>query len=474
MKHSLLIPVLTITLALSACDVLNTEPEQEISSGLVFDSVENAEGAVTGMYQVVRTSSGYGGFSMMASEFTTDNTDFQGSFSTWQEVARFEIPADNGTVESQWQTLYDGINRANNVLAHIEDVPDITREQIDRWRGEALFVRAILHFQLVRYFAQPYGFTADNSHRGVPYMTEPGEGAGEQNLVSPDTVDDVYRNIISDLQEAELLVPPSLGSDARTRGRGSLGAVQGFLAGVYLHMSDWENVILYTGRVMDSSIDYSLGGIPGIYRPGNSSEDVFAVQMTPDTNPGVNASMPSLHTPLPVGRGDISPTADLMDAFEPGDLRESALIYEEGGRLWTAKYASSNNDDNVRVIRYADILLSRAEALQEEAGGIVIDPEALGLLNQVRGRAGLGDLDAGIHVLTGSDLLGRILQERRVELAFEGHRKWDLLRRGEDVVNIRSTANVPVEYGADEMIFPIPLRETDVNGNLGQNPGYTE
>lgn len=471
MKNKILIPVLAITFGLAACDVLNIEPEQSISSEVVFDSVENAQGAVVGMYQTVRFSSGYGGFSMMASEFTTDNTDFQGSFTTWQEVAQFQIPTNNGTIETQWESLYDGINRANNVLANLEDVPGITQTQIDQWRGEALFVRAILHFQLVRYFGQPYGYTANNDHPGVPYITTPGEVAeGDENYVTRNTVAEVYLNIIADLQEAEGLVPAT-GSEAFVRGRGSLGAVQGFLAKVYLHMSDWDNVIEYTGRVMGG--DYTLGSITGIFGTGNSQEDVFAVQMTPDTNPGVNAAMASLHTPAPIGRGDITPTQDLMDTFEPGDLRESELIYEADDELWTTKYSSSNNDDNIRVIRYAYILLSRAEALQEVAGA-TIDTEALELVNLIRERAGLDELVEGVDVTSGGELLDRILLERRLELAFEGHRKWDLLRRGEGVTNLRSTSNVPVEFGANEMIFPIPLREMDINPNLAQNPGYVE
>jgi starch-binding outer membrane protein, SusD/RagB family len=470
MKKKSLIVILALTFGLFSCDVLDVEPEQSISSEVVFESVENARGAVTGMYQAVRFSSGYGGFSMMASEFVTDNTDFQGSFTTWQEVAQYAIPTNNGTISGQWEDLYDGINRANNVLANVADVPDIPQELVDQWSGEAYFVRAILHFQLVRYFAQPYGFTADNSHPGVPYMTEPGEGAGDHNLVTRNTVAEVYENIISDLQQAESLVPESLDSDAATRGRGSLNAVRGFLAKVHLHMSDWENVANYTNQVINSG-NYSLGSVTGIFGTGNSSEDVFAVQMTADTNPGVNAAMASLHTPAPIGRGDINPTEDLLNAFEEGDLRREQLIYEDGGQLWTAKYSSSNNDDNVRVIRYADILLSRAEALQEMAGSAV-DAEALELVNQVRNRAGLSDLEAGTDFTTGEDLLEWILHERRIELAFEGHRKWDLLRRGEDLVNLRSTSNVPVSYGSDNAIFPIPQREIDVNENLEQNPGY--
>lgn len=470
MKKLSLITILALALGLLSCDVLDVEPEQSISSEVVFESVENARGAVTGMYQAVRFSSGYGGFSMMASEFTTDNTDFQGSFTTWQEVAQYAVPTNNGTITGQWQDLYDGINRANNVLANVSDVPDIPQELEEQWTGEAYFVRAILHFQLVRYFAQPYGFTSDNSHPGVPYMTEPGEGAGDQNLVPRNSVAEVYDNIISDLQQAEALVPETFTSDEGTRGRGSLNAVRGFLAKVYLNMSDWQNVDDYTNMIINSG-NYSLSSITGIFGTGNSSEDVFAVQMTADTNPGVNAAMAALHTPAPIGRGDINPTQDLLDSFEDGDLRREELIYEESGQLWTAKYSSSNNDDNVRVIRYADVLLSRAEALQEMSGSAV-DQEALDLVNQIRNRAGLADLEEGEHFSNGEELLDWILHERRLELAFEGHRKWDLLRRGEDVMNLRSTSNVPVSFGADNVIFPIPQREIDVNEQLEQNPGY--
>jgi len=468
--------VLLLTGALISCDVLDVEPEQSISTELVFDSIENARGAVVGMYAGVRASNGWGGFTMMGSEYVTDNTNFQGSFTNWQEVSDFQVPTNSGIPGAIWQQNYININRANNVLASIEGVPGITQAQTDQFRAEALFVRAISHFQMVRYFGQPYGFSNDNSQPGIPYLEAPGLGASDDNFVSRVSVGEVYSRIVRDLEEAEGLAPAAIGSPDETRGRGSLGSIRGMLMMVHLHRSDWSAVENYA-RLIKGDSRYALAGTVNVFGTASSPEDVFTVVMTADTNPGVNGSMPSLHSPAPIGRGDIRPNTDLLDAFETDadgeiiDERHNSLLYEDGGNLWTSKYRSPNGDDNVRVVRMGYVVLSLAEALQEQSSGV--NAEALELTNSIRERAGLPALTTD-DVTSGSEMLDAIRQERRLELAFEGHRKWDILRWGMDLRNITSNSDVTLPYGDNNMILPIPQRDRDVNENLTQNPGYGE
>lgn len=454
--------IILLIAVFGACDVLNIDPEQSVPTDLVFADEQGARTAVVGMYAGLREGNAWGGFPLMAADFRADNSQHVGSFTTWEQVRRYDVSPENGTVQGVWADNYVSISRANEILANVSDVPDLDEELMNQWRGEALFVRALSHFQVVKWFAQPYGFTEDNSHPGIPVITSPtDQDDPEADFIPRSTVAEVYEQIISDLLEAEQLVAEET-STVGLRGGATTGSVHALLSRVYLYQSDWENAAEYAGQVIDNP-NYSLQGDYGFFDSPNTAEDVFAIQMTVEDNPGVNAAMAALHMPTPIGRGDINPTQSLLDAYEEGDQRREQLLFEQDGRIWSAKYTSEQNDDNVHIIRIAEVILTRAEALAELQG---VNDESITLVNQVRGRAGLDDISPG----SPDELIDAILQERRIELAFEGHRKFDLLRRGENITNIPSADVDTIEYGDPRMIFPIPQRELDVNPELEPNP----
>ena len=454
-----------------SCDVLDIEPEQSVSDDIIFDDVSGARGAVTGMYGAVRFGNAYGGFPLMAADFRADNSEHIGSFTTWEQARRYNIAVTNSTVEGVWNSNYTAINRANHVIEFVADVEDVSEDLAENWVGQGYFVRAISHFNLVRWFGQPYGFTGDNSHLGVPIITEPTTDPFDHE-VPRSTVSEVYDQIIRDLENAMQRVPEEHGSASDTRGRATQGSVRGFLARVYLHMGEYDLAAEYANDVIQSDL-YSLQPNFDFFDTKNTSEDVFAIQMTTEDNPGVNAAMAALHMPTPIGRGDINPTDDLLNAYEEGDLRKSELLFDseigDGGTTWSSKYTLEDNSDNVHVMRIAEMKLTRAEALTESNQDI--EPEAVELLNDVRTRAGLDEFEEG-DFADHEELIDAILHERRVELAFEGHRKWDLLRKGRDITNIPSGQVESVPYGDNDLIFPIPQREMDVNEELVQNDGY--
>jgi starch-binding outer membrane protein, SusD/RagB family len=482
MKFKLSVIALIVALAgFTACDVVDVDPEQEIPTDLVFDDEDGARTAVTGMYGAVRFGNAYGGFPLIMGDIRGGNSHFVGSFTTWQDVAGYNISTTNSTVEGTWQANYEAINRANNVIESAPDVPDVTDEQIDEWVGNAHFVRAISLFNLVRWFGQPYGFTADNSHPGIPIVEDPTVGPGEQNHIPRSSVGEVYDQIISDLQAALENVPESYGETVRDRGRATTGSVNAFLARVYLTMSEWELAAGHAEYVIDSDM-YSLVSGYTFFDDSNTSEDVFAIQMTTEDNPGTNAAFAAMHRPSPTGRGDINPSVDLWNSFDEEDERRT--LYSEGAsgtdlpgevtaqseldNIWTLKYTSGNYDDNVHVIRVAEMKLTRAEALAEMNS---IDSEAIELLNDVRERAGL-DAYSELDFVAGDDLVEAILQERRWEFAHEGHHYFDRLRRGEGLEGIANLGGDSIDYGVDNIVFPVPLREMDLNPELEQNPGY--
>ncbi len=466
----------------TACDVLDVDPEQEIPTELVFDDANGAETAVTGMYEAVSFGNSYGGFPLIAADFRGGNSHFVGSFVTWQDAAAFNVSITNGTVQGVWNANYTAINRANNIIASAPNVPDVSQDQIDEWVGNGHFVRAISHFNLVRWFGQPYGYTADNSHPGVPLVLEPTEGPGEQNNIPRSSVAEVYNQIISDLETALANVPDSYGASVLDRGRATTGSVSAFLSRVYLHMGEWQLAADYASDVLNSDM-YQLQGSYEFFDNENTAEDIFAIQMTTESNPGTNAAFSAMHRPSPVGRGDINPSVDLWNAYENEDLRKTQLYsvgadgtdlpeevtqQSELNNVWTLRYTSGNYDDNVHVIRVAEMMLTRAEALAELNG---INQESVDLLNQIRNRAGL-DSYATADFASGQELMDAILHERRLELAHEGHYYFDRTRRGLGLDGIANLGGDSIDFGVNEIVLPIPNREMELNPELEQNPGY--
>lgn len=426
---------------LTACDSpLDTEPTASIDEATALTSARGIELGLNGVYRSLQSAGLYSQELMVFPDLYADNLDFTGTFTTHQEVGLRNISASNGGILTAWTASYTGINRANNILAAVPGVSDMSDAQKGQARGEALFVRALHYANLVRYFG------------GVPIVREPSKGVGEQSLVSRSSAQEVYALVEQDLEEAATLLP-----NARATGRATRGAANALLARVYLEDAKYAQARDRATAVIGSGVYTMVANYRDLFTTKNSSESIFELQYS------INNSNGQAFWFFPQalgGRYGYAPSAGLFNAYETGDVRRAASIGMSGNSRYGNKYFRiGNGDDNVIVLRLAEMHLIRAEAnarLNADPATVRAD------VNVVRRRAGLGDLPATITTQTA--LFDAILQERRVELAMEGHRFFDLRRLGR--------AQQVLGLSAERLLFPIPQAERDVNENLTQNPGY--
>ena len=286
--------------------------------------------------------------------------------------------------------------------------------------------------------------------------------------------------VIKDLEEAITDLPATYAALADTRGRATKGAARGLLSRLHLYRGEWAEAAARANEVITATPTYALAANYAFY-DANSAEDVFTIEMTTTDNSRTGAGgLASYHRPASAGgRGDAPFSTSLVQAYlqEPGDKRlaisDSAVASDGPRRRFTLKYFDARtNADNTPVIRVTEMYLNRAEALAEKDG---INQESIDLINALRRRAGLADWTL-ITFTTKQALVDGILNERRKELAFEGHRRMDLLRKGLPLRTSGPTAAIskPCDGASPKVILPIPQREIDINPALKgqQNPGY--
>jgi starch-binding outer membrane protein, SusD/RagB family len=426
----------------AACDSpLDTNPTASIDAETALTTARGVELGLNGAYRSLQIGPGYYTRDLIAyPDMYADNLDFTGTFQTDREVSLRAIPSNNENVRDLWGGAYVGINRANNVLAAVPTATGMTEAQRSLARGEALFIRALHYSRLLQWFG------------GVPLILEPSRGVGEAALVSRSSSQDVYSRIIADLEEAAPLLPTG-----RVAGRATRGAANALLARIYLEVGNYAQARDKATTVISSGTYSLVPNFGTLYSQKNSPESIFELQFTPNTG----NSLAFWFFPAALGgRLGMSPTAELYNAYGAGDTRRDVSIRMSGTTRYIGKYTRiALGDDNIIELRLAEMYLIRAEAnarLNAPAATVRAD------LNILRTRAGAAPL--GEAVATQAQLLQAVLNERRLELAFEGHRFFDLRRFG--------VAAQQLGISADRLLFPIPQAEIDVNKNLDQNPGY--
>jgi hypothetical protein len=425
----------------AACDSpLDIDPTNAIPDG-GYNDARAVELGVTGAYASLKASALYSRELTAYPELYADNLEFTGTYTTDGEVGNRNIFPDNVAIRDAWRASYRGINRANTVLAAIPEVADLTTAKAEQFEGEMLFLRALNHLNLVRYFG------------GVPIITEATSGISDDDLVERNTEAEVYAQIKADLLAAIELLP--LG---KKNGHATRGAAEALLVRAYLEQHEWVAARDLATTVIDDRGYELAADFREIFDSKNSKESILEIQYsTTDANSQAFWYFPQSEG----GRRGFAPTRGLYDAFEDGDARLDVTIAEDDdGALYGTKYFRvSNGDDNVIVLRLAEMYLARAEAnarLGADAAVVRAD------IDLVRNRAGLTDLP--VTVSTEDRLISAILQERRVEFAMEGHRFFDLRRAGR--------AETTLDINSSRLLFPIPQAERDVNDNLVQNPNY--
>jgi len=438
--------LVAIAMMVGACDsALNTEPTASIDAGTALSNKRGIGLGLNGVYRRTLSGNLWGRDEVVYPDLYADNLDFSGTFATDREVALRNVTATNGDILGIWQVDYEGINRANSVIDALPAVTDMTDAEKAVARGEALFMRALFYDELVRWFG------------GVPLVLVHSEGVGPESNVARSTQAETYAQIEKDLNEAIGVLP-----NARNNGRATQGAARALLARV--QMDELKNTEARDNAtlVINNTL-YKLNAAFGDnWRTKNTSESIFEIQST------INSTNSLAFWYYPVnlgGRYGFAPSATLNNAFEANDARKAITINTITASGATLRYGNkysriNTQDDNIPVLRLAEMYLIRAEAnarLNASAATVLAD------LNVLRARAGLPNLDPAV-VSTQGALLDAVLQERRVELAMEGQRFFDLRRFGKAVTVLG--------INAEKQLMPIPQAERDINPNLTQNPSY--
>lgn len=454
MKKHIIIGLLGLVTAFSSCnDELFLTPFQSIDQDLALSNDANVKSVLIGAYAEMRSVSLYGGRLQLYSEMLGANGEirWEGTFNQPREMFNKSIVVNNSFVEGTWAAAYRVINVSNNVLASLEVVDE---EDRDRVKGEALFLRGSMYFELIKLYGLPYVAGNLSTNQGVPLVLTPTRGINEESFVSRKTVAEVYAQVLGDLTEAEPLLPPTNGFFANSY----VTAAQ--LSRVYLQMErfaearDAANRAILLSEANGKRLVTNF--MDAFNTNGDSPEDLFSIQVNtqdPDNDMFTFYSLPEFGA----RDGDVAILSNHLNGYESDDIRLTQF-FTGAGELRTAKWRDQFK--NVKVIRLTEMYLTRAEANFRENTAVGATP--LEDINIIRSRVSLPAKTS----LT----LGEILQERRLELAHEGHIIHDAKRvRGS--INDNTGSDV-FPFDSPRMVFPIPQREMDANPNLVQNPGY--
>ena len=481
MKLNKITLILLLAVSFSACKKeLAIEPEQSISDQAVFTDRAGAESALLGVYSTAQVIDVFGSIPQIIGDFQSDNVEFVGSFPTFQEISQFTTISTNANISLIWQNHYRVILRANSIIDRVPgiNVTGFSDAQKKQFVAEAKFMRAFMYFQLVNMFAQPFNCNNGNNP-GVPLVLA--EFTGNVEFPARSTVAQVHAQIKKDLDEALVDLPTTHANNTDTRGRATKGAARGLLSRFHLYRGEWQLASDFANAVITATPTYALAPNYQFY-DALSAEDIFVSIMTVTDNSRTGTGgWASFHRPAAAGgRGDAPFSASLLAAYneEAGDRRLSQLsdmgVAADGiSRRFTTKFPDAvNNKDDAPLIRVTEMYLNRAEALAELNG---VNQVSIDLMNALRTRAGLPNWTLATFA-TKQAFINAILNERRKELAFEGHRRMDLLRRG---LALRTGTAAATSRPCDptnspKVLLPIPQREIDINPALKgqQNPGY--
>ncbi|TVQ93679.1 MAG: RagB/SusD family nutrient uptake outer membrane protein [Bacteroidetes bacterium] len=461
---------------------LDIEPQLAVSDDAVYGDHEGVLNALHGAYALLGGPQLFAGTNIFHSDLVANSGQvrWRGTFIQYEQMNTKNMDPNDGYITAKWSRSYWIIDMVNNVLNNLEVVNEVNRTRVE---GEARFIRGILYYELVRFYAAPYVAGNPNSHPGVPLILRPTAGITDDDYPARETVANVYQSILNDLNAAKQLLADFTESGANS-GRATASAAAAFLARVHMAMENWEAAANEANFVIENFDGYDgLNGTPraAFNNDGYTDEDVFMIIQNATSNAGqANDGIGTFFASLEgYGRSDIHIQQMHMDVFEEGDLRATITDDDEirviadvpgmyyigigtrPGNLMSSKWGKF--DANINVIRLAEMILTRAEANFRNGSSIGAAP--LSDINAIRERAGLTAWD--------NLNLDLIWEERYREMCFEGRLLDDIRRFRKDVTIPEGPEEGTIlPWNSPRMVLPIPQREMDVNPNLVQNEHY--
>lgn len=436
---------------ISCSKKLDIKPTQSIDRTDVFTSDANIKAALIGAYDGLSKATFLGGDLQLYSELlgADDEISWVGTYNQPDEIFMKKILTNNSFVSDTWLQGYKTINICNNIIAAIDIVKEDDR---DRVKGEALFLRGLVYFEMVELFAKPYSAGNVSTNLGLQLITTPTKDSITQdNRVARSTVEQTYNLILDDLKQAKALLPVPDPDEPTVYATKYVASA--ILSRVYLQMEDYTNSLAEANEVIISDA-YSLTDAYAkeFNNTSNTSEDIFAMQVSAQHDEN---DMHLFWSIIDYGArdGDVEINDKHLELYEPNDARLALFyiddqdIYRSG--KWKLQYK------NIPIVRLAEMYLTRAECKFRLNDNSNPTPEE-DINDVIRVRAGASAITISLE---------NILKERHLELAHEGQRIQDIKRLKQSVDGF--------DYDANELVFPIPIREINAsNGMLKQNPGY--
>jgi hypothetical protein len=473
MKKILIIGFTVFSVLFSSCKKqLELSPKDALNTNEALSTIEGVNSAILGMYSSMRSASYYGRSLYVYGDLSTGDVYLsQTNSNRYGSTFQRNYAASDASILDLWTAVYITISRANNIINSVDKVTG-AQSQKDLAKGQALFVRALGYFDLVRIFAKPYN-QGNGSQAGVPVVLI----SDVSNYPKRNTVTEVYEQIITDLNLAKTLLSATTAADKVTA---SKYAVSALLSRVYLYKGDHANAISEANAVTsnNSFVITPSAALATFYATPGAAEDIFTIKFLATESLGSD-NIGSIY--LKPGYGDIRVSPDLVAIFDKvNDKRYQLFISPFSNspkEFQNNKYVRQDGISGLyspKVLRLSEVLLNRAEAANKAGGQ---DELALADLNRIRANRGLAPLTG----VAGSTLLTEILLERRKEFMFEGQFFFDLMRNG--ITMQRIFCNDPLEISSPQCslsatdpktIAPIPQAELSANPSLAgqQNPGY--
>jgi starch-binding outer membrane protein, SusD/RagB family len=469
-----ILPLVAMVFICGCKKIINPKPEFQIDASQPLETIQQAEFVATGMYAALRSVqlyssnndalSAYAALPDIMSDNLVETFESLGNQRTFSE---WTYSSDDGNIYAMWIASYQVIARTNLILRDIDKFSGSSPLAVNRIKGQALALRAHMHFSLLRYFAPSYRRNSDSL--GIPYVKlydvkyKPARGTIKEN----------YDNILADLNQAKVL----LGNIDRPindadRGLIDIHAVNGLLARVNFFAGEWNDAINAANAAIAAKPLASPSEFFRIWTDESTEEVLWSVNFTSATEGTPYGGV--YFTPR--GTNIYRPAPELLSMYNSStDVRYSAYFKTTGGRTIVSKHngASGNGVVNWKVLRTGEMYLIRAEAYYMLGN----QTAALQNLDALRA-ARIGGFVTGGE--TGTALFNAIQTERRKELAFESDRFFNLKRLGRLPITrsaCGTAGNSPsticsLASASRAWTFPIPANDIIVNPSLVQNPGY--
>ena len=466
--------IVALALAMTSCtDFLHEEPKLSQSNELTLSTYQGLDNSVAGAYCYLQSYAWYGAYHILNGELMAGNATNPVSLpGSGRHRTQEAWSWTESSTWSNWSYAYITIAAANNVINNLEGKTssDVTQQDINNIKAEALFLRALCHFELVNIYAQPYLGGQNKDALGVPVVLVSKIDQPKRN-----TVGEVYAQVVEDLTDAESLMAADYQRANVTDVYATVTkeAIQALLSRVYLYMGEWQDCADYATKVINSG-KFSLYE-PAKYKEmwtlntaAKKGEIIFEVFGSKKNDTWDGSGWEHLpYVTSPTGSGDVCATNDLYELYEDGDVRKEMFVANEKD-MFPTKYAGKvgavdPKEANVPILRLAEMYLNRAEALYN--GAVITGVSAqkdLDALTTVRGAS------------TVSPSSATIFNERRRELAFEGHIFFDYKRLGKSITRAdyrsQNATYQNIEFPGNIWAMPIPKSEMEANENMEQNP----